>query len=390
MPDTMVVAPRPRLLVVDDEPILRELMLNLFQDAYEVTCAASVAEAECAIDGGAVDLMITDKNLPDGNGIDLIPRLRDVSPDAETLVITGYASLDTALAAMERGAFDYIVKPPRSIHDVRRKMDQAATRQRLARENRHLLDVLARKNEALSAALEDARRARDGLVQAEKLAGLGTLAAGVAHEVSSPLFGILGLAEAIAAEDDLVTARAHATEIVGYSRSIKEIVQQLTAYARGAARDLPEPVGVAEITRRAARLVARAHGGSESDCAWEIDGDIAVLGRPAELQQVFVNLIKNAVDAVNETPRPQPCVVVRARRDGSRVHVEVCDRGPGIPAEIQRSLFDPFFTTKAPGRGTGLGLNVVYRIVASMGGEVSVQSELGQGAVFHLDLPAAG
>jgi C4-dicarboxylate-specific signal transduction histidine kinase len=389
MPDTMAPAHRPRLLVVDDEPILRELMLNLFQDAYDVSLAESVVEAERIIEAGGVDLMITDKNLPDGNGIDLIPRLRDASPDAETLVITGYASLDTALSAMERGAFDYIVKPPRSIHDVRRKVDQAATRQRLARENRHLLAALARKNEALTAALEDARRARDGLVQAEKLAGLGTLAAGVAHEVSSPLFGILGLAEAILLEEDGNTVRTHASEIVAYSRSIKEIVQQLTSYARGAARDVSERMEVGEVAKRAARLVARAHGGSEADVDVDVATGVAVMGRPTELQQVFVNLIKNAVDAMRDGRRVQPCVFVRAVREADRVVIEVRDRGPGIPEDIQRSLFDPFFTTKAPGRGTGLGLNVVYRIVQSMGGAVSVQSEVGEGTTFRLDLPAA-
>ena len=135
---------------------------------------------------------------------------------------------------MELGVYDYIVKPPRDIFDVQRRVRQAFEKQSLARENRRLLHDLVHKNAELEATLEELRETQAELIQAEKLAGIGTLAAGIAHEISSPLFGVMGLAEAIKEEDDLTLVRSYATDIVEYSRTIKDIVVELSGYSRTA------------------------------------------------------------------------------------------------------------------------------------------------------------
>jgi C4-dicarboxylate-specific signal transduction histidine kinase len=338
---------------------------------------------------GGVDVLLTDKNLPDISGLDLMDRAREVTPDAECIIITGFASLDTALVALQRGAFDYIVKPPRSIFDVQRKVEQALQRQAMGRENRRLLAQLKERNAELEAALEAVRRVQSELVQAEKLAGIGTLAAGIAHEISSPLFGVLGLAEAITSEESLATAKEHAAEIVEYAKAIREIVVQLSGYSRSADREYQGEVEVAKVLADAARLMERSRVMAPGRLVVESEPGLTVVGRGSELQQVVVNLVRNGLEAVEEH-RPDGLVRVTARGDGDVVVIEVSDDGPGIPADILKDIFDPFFTTKPPGKGTGLGLNIVWRLVTRYGGTVSVASEVGVGTTFTVRLPAAG
>jgi C4-dicarboxylate-specific signal transduction histidine kinase len=386
--------PRCRIVVVDDEPVLLDLLAQLFVDDHDVVVCKNGAEALAAMADG-VDILLADKNLPDVSGLDLLDEAKRRTPDAECLIITGYASVDTAVLALARGAFAYIVKPPRSIFDVRRTVEQAIDRQAMGRENRRLLQELAARNAELEAALEVVRRTQGELVQAEKLAGLGTLAAGIAHEVASPLFGVMGLAEAIEGEDDVDVMRAHAREIVLYSRAIKDIVVQLSGYARTAERDVPAPVRVADVLHDAVRLVCRSKGLPESAVQIQADPALCVAARPSELQQVVVNLVKNALEAVAEAggrgdgDRPAASVSVRAERDGEDARVVVRDAGPGIPEDVRKDIFDPFFTTKPPGQGTGLGLNIVYRLVTHYGGTVRVESTVGVGTSFIVRLPLA-
>ena len=115
----------------------------------------------------------------------------------EAIIITGYASLDTALAAMQLDVYDYIVKPAKDVFMIQRRIRQAFEKQAMARENRRLLKHLKEKNEELNRMVDELRNVQAELIQSEKLAGIGTLAAGIAHEISSPLFGVMGLAEAI-------------------------------------------------------------------------------------------------------------------------------------------------------------------------------------------------
>ncbi|MFK7929234.1 MAG: ATP-binding protein [Myxococcota bacterium] len=376
-----------RLIVVDDEPVILQLLTSIFtDDPVELVACADGTTAKQAIERGC-DVLLTDKNLPDIGGLELVRLAKAARPDTEAIILTGYASLDTALQAMELDVFEYIIKPPKNIFDVRRKVLQAIERQRMARDNRRLLQELTEKNRELEASVAELRRAREEVVQSEKLAGIGTLAAGVAHEISSPLFGILGLAEAITDEQDLTLARSYATEIVEYSRAIKGIVKDLTSYTRSAADEGLTTVDLAQVLKDAVRLVQRSSAWKDG-IPLHVTEELHVQARTNELQQVFVNLIKNAVEALMEAGQGE--LRIEADQDDRHVSVRVIDTGPGIAEKNRSHVFDPFFTTKEPGKGTGLGLNIVYRIATKHRGLVHVEPTPGGGATFVVRFPRMG
>lgn len=378
-----------RVVVVDDEPVILDLLVTVLRDGpWQVSAFGTGAEARDHLAEHGADVLLTDKNLPDVGGLELIAQLKEQDPDAECVVITGFPSLDTALEAMQLSVFDYIVKPPRSIFEVRQKVERAWEKVRIVRENRVLLHELTDRNAALEEALERLRSTQAELIQSEKLAGIGTLAAGVAHEVSSPLFGILGLAEAIVDEDDVSVAQTHAAEIVEYSLSIRDIVTELTRYSRSSRDEYRTTVGLRGAVTDAARLVARSTRFALDRVSIDIPDDLVVLARTNEVQQVFVNLIKNAMEASDAVG--DGLIRVVGQRDGEHVTVTVSDSGPGIAPDALSLVFDPFYTTKPPGEGTGLGLNIVYRIITRYGGSISVSSPAGQGTEFTVRLPSGG
>ena len=380
----------PRLIIVDDEPVILSLLCSVFEDQpYQVVSCKDGKSAWAAMDEG-VDILLTDKNLPDINGLELSERAKAVQSDAEVIILTGYASLDTALLAMKMGVFDYIVKPPKDLFEVRRKVGQARTKQALSRENRQLVEDLRDKNEELNAAMLELKQTQSSLIQAEKLAGIGTLAAGVAHEISSPLFGIMGLAEAMTDEEELSVVREHASEIVNYSRSIKEIVVELTGYSRMNRGDFLTTVNLRSLVDDAVRLITRTVPGSEKLYTVDVAEEICFLAKTTEVQQVFVNLLKNAADAVLERHGPENGRVwVYAEVLSDRtVKIQVSDNGSGIPEDKLSLVFDPFYTTKSPGQGTGLGLNIVYRIITRHQGSIVVESEVNEGTMFTIVMPA--
>ena len=383
-----------RLIIVDDEPVILDLFRAVFEgEPYDVLSFATGQEAAEEMRKGGVDVLLTDKNLPDVGGLELLRIAHEVQADAEGIIITGYASLETALEAIQLGAFDYILKPPRDVFEVRRKVRQAFTKVQLARENQRLVSQLKAQNEVLELALEEMNEMQSELIQTEKLAGIGVLAAGIAHEVSSPLFGVLGLAEAIRAEEDLTVAASHAGEIAKYATQINHIVRELSVYARDAGREEPQEVVVGDVLREAVLLVARAMTlPVEAIVIEDESGRAMVSARAGELQQVFVNLIKNAVQAIQQEHGRLMVqgagslrVVVRAHL--RHVWVEVIDNGAGIDEEQKLAVFDPFFTTKEPGQGTGLGLNIVYRILTRYRGSIRVRDTAGGGATFEVKLP---
>lgn len=380
-----------RVVLVDDEPVILQILSAVLEDGpWEITACGSASEARRALRSDGVDVLITDKNLPDGNGLELLKLAREVNDLAEVIIITGYANLETALTAMELDAFDYVLKPLNNVFDIRKKVQRAVDKQDLALENRRLLEDLRAKNIELTAALKETQQLQSELIQSEKLAGIGTLAAGIAHEVSSPLFGIMGLAEAITDEEKIDLCHEYARDIVEYSRTIRDIVKELSSYSRASSAEYLTTVELSRVIEDAVRLVERS-----ADCRGvTITVDVApqtfVQARTSEVQQVFVNLVKNAVEAIEDRAVGTGKVTVRAGTRDGRVWATVEDTGAGIPSDRLNLVFDPFYTTKAPGKGTGLGLNIVYRIMAKHRGQVSVESTVGKGTRFTLSFPTSG
>ncbi len=383
----MLPIEKKHLLIVDDEPVILQILKAVFEEEpWRVTLVGTGAEAERILHSERVDLLLTDKNLPDVSGLELLRIAKAREPLCEVIILTGYGSLETALAAMEMDAFDYVLKPLNNVFDIRKKARQAFAKQDVALENRRLIVALREKNLALEAALEETRSLQAELVQSEKLAGIGTLAAGIAHEISSPLFGIMGLAEAIADEQDLPLAQSYARDIVEYCRTVRDIVVELSSYSRAATTEYLTTVEFARVIQDALRLVERSADVRNVRFETNLEEGLFLHARTNEIQQVFVNLIKNAAEAASET-EAGGVVRIAAGRTGNHVWGTVSDNGPGIDAQKQKLIFDPFYTTKAPGKGTGLGLNIVYRIVTKYRGLVTVDSREGLGATFELRFP---
>ncbi len=385
--------PRKHLLIVDDEPVILQILRAVFEDEpYRITCVGTGAAARKVLDEEGCDLLITDKNLPDVSGLELLRLVKQRTPLSEVIVITGYASLETAVEALEFDAFDYVLKPLNNVFDIRKKVRQALQKQDLALENLSLIQRLTEQNASLEKSLEETRSLQQELIQSEKLAGIGTLAAGVAHEISSPLFGIMGLAEAIVEEPDRELSVQYAADIVEYCRNIRDIVQELSSYSRTSSKEFLTAVDVPRVIEDALRLVERStsvQGVTFRSTFEERGSGLIVHARGNEIQQVFVNLIRNAAEAVQERWGREGAgrVEISAGPGEGHVWARVRDNGIGIPEEKIGAIFDPFYTTKPPGKGTGLGLNVVFRILTKYRGHIQVDSRVGEGTTFTLKIP---
>jgi len=227
------------------------------------------------------------------------------------------------------------------------------------------------------------------LTHSERLASIGRLAAGVAHEIGNPVTGIACLAQELKDEaPDDATADA-AWQILEQTQRINTIVQTLVGYAHAGSRESkPQPVRLAEAVEEAMRVVHLSKRARSMTFQSRVDPALEVMGDLQRLIQVFVNLLSNAVDACGDEGR----VRISTRVLGGRVHVHLLDNGPGIPSHIRDKVLEPFFTTKAPGHGTGLGLPLVYNIIREHNGEFRIHARRGgrPGTEVLFTLPLAG
>jgi PAS domain S-box-containing protein len=221
------------------------------------------------------------------------------------------------------------------------------------------------------------------LIQTEKLASLGTLVSGMAHEINNPVQGILGMAELIQEEGDLMKIKEYAKDITAYSKHVATVVRDFACYARPSARDEETPIDLRERMAEAVKMVRRGHQFGHVEVVTEFHPVPAIRARRTEIDQVFVNLTSNALQAMDGRGR----LTLATRLEGRMVAAWVADTGCGIPKNLQSKIFDPFFTTKDPGEGTGLGLSVVYKLVTKYGGSIAVESEEGKGATFVVRFP---
>jgi len=229
------------------------------------------------------------------------------------------------------------------------------------------------------------------LVQSEKLAAVGQLVSGVAHELNNPLTSIAGLSEFLLEQKELGKKdRGHLQVIQEQAERAGRIVRNLLTFARkGSAERIP--VDLNDVIRRTLALTAYELKLKDVTVERELSGALPeVFGDRHGLQQVVLNLVTNAAHAVADNPRERPREITVSTWFDGKVHLRVADTGPGISDEVAQSIFTPFFTTKEPGKGTGLGLSITYSIVESHGGQISLEPRGPRGgAAFRVDLPPA-
>lgn len=290
--------------------------------------------------------------------------------------VLGVIYLDHRLAT---GAFD---------RDGQQLLEALASQAAAALENALLYEQLQRVHET---SMEEARRelaeTQAQLLHASKMAAVGQLAAGVAHEINNPL-GALSLQ--LSGMRTTLGDHAVAPRLAVCEKAVercKTIVQRLLHFAQKRPEH-GDRVDLGELLDSTLELVDPDLRRCEIRLQREWGPGLPIQGSATDLSQVFLNLVLNARDALLQKPRER-LLRVRARADGPRVAVEVADNGPGMSAEVQSRIFEPFYTTKPVGSGVGLGLSICYQIVQQHSGTIQVESRGGEGTRFLLFFPRA-
>jgi PAS domain S-box-containing protein len=245
---------------------------------------------------------------------------------------------------------------------------------------------------AIARDLTERNRLEAQLLLADRMASVGTLAAGVAHEINNPLGYVLGnlsaLMSGLAPEVLTPDLKQALADSVHGAKRVRDIVHDLQTFSRGDATKRNAPVDVLRVMDVSIRM---AHSAVRHRARLERDYRQvpAVEGTESRLGQVFLNLIVNAAQAMPERSADENEINVRVTADGDHVVIEVRDNGAGMTDEVRKRIFDPFYTTKPIGEGTGLGLSICHSIVTSMNGAIEVESALGMGTTFRVRFPAA-
>ncbi len=383
-----------RILVVDDERVILDLAaMVLSARGYDVLTAESGPECLAIVERESPPLVLLDYMMPGMDGMATLQVLRERFPDTYVIMLTGKGSEQIAVEVMKAGAADYILKPFKN-QDLAERIENVLRIRRIEIHNREL----RRERERLQAEIEgwnqelerrveektqELELAHAEIIQSEKLATLGHLSAGMAHEIRNPLNAISLFAQLlrpVVAKDPEKTG--YIEKLLSEVDRIESILVKLLA-ASSSTRGNLQPISLTEVAEKTLedfREQMQAHGIVLDK---ELDPRVPCLVADfGEIQQIFTNLFANSIYEMQTGGR----LNVRISHDEEKIRICVSDSGGGIPTGNLTKIFDPFFTTKA--KGTGFGLSVVLRIVKTYKGNIRVNSVEGQGTEFLIDFPA--
>jgi len=376
---------RPKLLVADDEPDMLRFLKSQLEEDYEVAEATDGDQAATFAAQLLPDVILCDMMLPEKDGLEVCRLLRAQTSTRAIpfLMITARADDETKLLALTAGVSDFLAKPFSSA-ELRLRLKNLVDTHRMQKE-------LGRQNQKLKATLDELKETELQLVQAEKLASLGRMSAGIIHEVNNPLnFAQTGLFMLAQQSHSLPEGeRKNFDETVNDIREgltrVSTIVSDLRGFTHPQGGQMDD-VKLHAAMESALRFMA-AEWRNQVEIKNDIPPDLSVPAIRPRLIQVFVNLLQNSLDALKTKPASDepPTIRLSVSMRGKTTVLSVRDNGPGIPAHHLGKVFDPFFTTKEVGQGTGLGLSICYRILKEMGARISVQSEAGKFCEFFLE-----
>jgi signal transduction histidine kinase len=411
------------ILIVDDEKINVALFSAQLKDSYSSTIGAySGEEALRIVEAQPPDLILLDIMMPGMSGFEVTSKLKGSSSTSNIpiIVISALNDRDSCIRALECGAEEFLSKPVQKaelLMRVRNLLKLKKAQDFLAAQSSRLEKQIAADDLRLS-------ELQEKLFQSEKLASIGQLAAGIAHEINNPIGFV----------------KSNLNRLSDYVQRIDEVLQCYEAVepllpreaeAALAIREIKARTDLALIRAEVPDLIAESQDGvsrvgkivhdlkdfSRADGHWQwemanlhrcMDSAVNIAGSaieyrgdvvknygaippvecvPTQLGQVFLNLLVNAAQAIGDAPRRGSITIRSGCRDDQHVWVEIADNGCGMKADEVNRIFDPFYTTKDVGVGTGLGLSISYGIVMRHGGSIEVVSTPGQGSSFRIVLP---
>ena len=381
-PDAVFKPGVGRVLIVDDEPSMRRYLTDSLKDDYNLLHAVDGPAGLQAARSQAPDLVLLDLMLPGIDGLEICRQLRSDASMADTRIIllTARADETSKLTALDNGADDFLTKPFSSI-ELKTRIRNLLRTSTLQRELRD-------RNQQLEQAIRDLASARSQLMQSEKMNALGSLAAGLLHEINNPLNYAMAALQLSLSDPETIPPSLRETldDIHDGIKRVQDIIVDLRSFAHPEHSACPTRVDLNDVITTALRFTASETG--HIDFELNISAETYIEGNRNQIIQVFVNLFTNAGRATLSTKDQRPArVTVTCQDHGEGLHLSIRDNGKGIDTERLQRIFDPFYTTNDVGGGLGLGLSICHTIVTKHGGSISVRSETGVWTEVLIDLP---
>ena len=386
---------REKLLVIDDERMILELTsMVLTSRGFDVSVVDNATAGYEMIECERPALVLLDYMMPKVNGLDALKEIRERFPETYVIMFTGKGSEEVAVELMKSGASDYILKPfsnaklVERIENVLRIRSIELHNKALVQEQERLLDEIERWNRELEERVEqktaELELAHHEVLMTEKLAALGHLSAGMAHEIRNPLNSISLFAQVVSSGlENEPEMKSYSEKIINEVERIDAILVKLLSTSKRSPFQLRN-VHIDHVLEKSLQPFLEQMNAQGVVLHTELEKKPpSILADADELGQIFSNLFANALFEMKQGG----VLSVTMENDDREVLITVSDTGGGIPEEHLNNIFDPFFTTKE--RGTGFGLSVVLRIVKTYAGRINVESEEGKGTTFQIWLPLA-
>ena len=348
--------------------MIREMLRETMGAEINLICADRLSQGLQRLAKGDIDLLLLDLSLPDGHGLPVCVEVQERAPEVPIIVLTGLDDETVAVKALRNGAQDYLVKGQVDSRLLTRSIHYAIERKQAEKREKQL---------------------QQELNLSSRLASIGSLAAGIAHEINNPLVGVIGFSQILLAKDSTNGIRKELTIINDNAQRVANIVKNVLTFANPKPRG-KESTDINTLIRQVVEIHAYEMKTNNIESRVDLMAGLPrTLADYNQIQQVMLNIIANAVQGMKKASG-RGKLSITTRQIDNNIQILISDDGPGIAKHNTDKIFDPFFTTKDPGEGTGLGLSISYSIIKEHHGRLYARNNRNGGATFTIKLPIVG